>query len=167
MPIVYLKGDATAPQGKGPKIIAHIANDQGGWGAGFVLAISKRWAYPEQMYRQWYRQRDPINNPEPIVMTSGRFQLGETQLVMVASGLAVANMVSQAGMRTSSKGPPIRYDSLQVCLEKVRDYADSFKASVHMPRIGTGLAQGDWRVIEPIIQKALSDIDTYVYDFSG
>lgn len=166
--ITYLSGDATVPQAKGTKIIAHICNDQGGWGAGFVVAISKRWAYPEQMYRQWYRQREPVINTEPgqIVMTSGRFKLEETQLVMVGHGLAVANMIAQAGMRTGSNGPPIRYDALKVCLGRVRGYADSFKASVHMPRIGTGLAGGRWDKIEPLIQEELSDIPVYVYDFS-
>jgi O-acetyl-ADP-ribose deacetylase (regulator of RNase III) len=167
MPLKYLKGDATVPQAKGPKLIIHISNDAGGWGAGFVLAISKRWSEPEAMYRQWYRQRDPIHNPEPtaIVMTSGRFQLGETQLVLVQPGVAVVNMVAQAGTRTGSKGPPIRYDALRTCLERVNDYAETFKASVHCPRIGCGLAGGKWDMVEPVIQETLKDRDVYVYDF--
>jgi hypothetical protein len=33
-------GDATTPTGEGNKIIAHICNDIGGWGKGFVVAIS-------------------------------------------------------------------------------------------------------------------------------
>ncbi|WP_253732040.1 hypothetical protein [Listeria monocytogenes] len=41
--ITYLKGDATNPMAKGNKIIAHICNDVGGWGKGFVLAISRKW----------------------------------------------------------------------------------------------------------------------------
>ncbi|MEU8679992.1 hypothetical protein [Streptomyces sp. NPDC048611] len=32
--ISYVKGDATAPQGKGVKVIAHICNDRGGRVAG-------------------------------------------------------------------------------------------------------------------------------------
>ena len=35
--IHYIKGDATQPQAKGNKVIAHICNDLGGWGKGFVL----------------------------------------------------------------------------------------------------------------------------------
>lgn len=34
--ITYLKGDATAPQAKGVKLIVHVCNDLGGWGKGFV-----------------------------------------------------------------------------------------------------------------------------------
>ncbi len=55
--IKYIKGDATSPQAKGTKIIAHICNDLGGWGKGFVLAISKRWKEPESSYRKWHRER--------------------------------------------------------------------------------------------------------------
>lgn len=55
--ITYLKGDATQPQAKGAKVIAHVCNDLGGWGKGFVLAISKRWPQPEKQYRDWHRHR--------------------------------------------------------------------------------------------------------------
>ncbi|WP_306766628.1 hypothetical protein [Tenacibaculum sp. M341] len=55
--IKYIKGDATSPQAKGVKIIAHICNDLGGWGKGFVLAVSKRWKEPEISYRKWHRER--------------------------------------------------------------------------------------------------------------
>ena len=43
MKIEYLKGDATSPVKEGNKIILHICNDIGGWGKGFVMAISKKW----------------------------------------------------------------------------------------------------------------------------
>jgi len=43
MEINYVKGDATNPASIGNKIIAHVCNDIGGWGKGFVMAISKRW----------------------------------------------------------------------------------------------------------------------------
>lgn len=82
--VQYLKGDATYPQGDGPKIIAHICNDAGGWGKGFVLT----------------------------------------------------------------------------------QQANSRQASVHMPRIGAGLAGGKWEEIEPIIIRTLSakNIPVLVYD---
>jgi hypothetical protein len=34
-----------------------------------------------------------------------------------------------------------------------------------MPRFGCGLAGGKWSEIEPIIERALPDVDVYVYDF--
>ncbi|MGA3490465.1 hypothetical protein ACK8GG_20940, partial [Micromonosporaceae bacterium DT55] len=57
LPLKTIKGDATSPQAKGRKVIAHICNDLGGWGKGFVLAISRRWPEPERDYRAWHRGR--------------------------------------------------------------------------------------------------------------
>lgn len=152
--IEYVVGDATNPLGKGNKIIAHICNDVGGWGKGFVLAISKKWKEPEQSYRQWYHSKD-------------HFGLGKIKVVPVNNYMSVANMVAQKGIRTGSKGPPIRYEALEQCLELLAEEAKAQGASVHMPRIGCGLAGGKWELIEPLIEKTLisQGISVTVYDF--
>jgi O-acetyl-ADP-ribose deacetylase (regulator of RNase III) len=154
MSLVFLKGDATAPQAKGKKIIAHICNDLGGWGKGFVLAISKRWKEPEAGYRKWHKERDG-------------FELGAVKFVEVEPTIWVANMIGQHGMKSGSKGPPIRYEAVESCLQMVAEKANELGATVHMPRIGCGLAGGKWEKIEPIIKRTLVDggIDVYVYDF--
>ncbi|GAA2609701.1 macro domain-containing protein [Paractinoplanes durhamensis] len=156
LPLKIIKGDATSPQAKGPKLIAHIANDLGGWGKGFVLAISRRWPEPERAYRQWHRDR-----------AHNDFGLGATQLVQVRPDIWVANMVAQHGLKSGSAGPPIRYDAVERCLTTVAEHAAALSASVHMPRIGCGLAGGRWDRIEPLIVTALSahDIPVTVYDF--
>src|SRR4051812_33902866 len=140
--ITYLKGDATCPQAKGAKIICHVCNDVGGWGKGFVLAVSKRWPEPEAQYRAWYEQGEPAG-----------FRLGAIQLVNVAPTLAVANMVAQHGLRASAGAPPIRYDALRECLASLAERAAELAASVHMPRIGCGLAGGKWPEVEAIINE--------------
>src|SRR4051794_40231059 len=91
--IKYLIGDATQPQAKGNKVIAHVCNDLGGWGKGFVLAVSKRWDEPEAGYRAWHRDR-----------SKNDFGLGAVQLVPVEPYIWVANMVAQRGMKTGSNG---------------------------------------------------------------
>lgn len=153
--ITYLRGDATCPQAKGPKIICHICNDIGGWGKGFVLALSKRWKQPESEYRAWYAERRDRG-----------FALGAVQFVPVESTIWVANMIGQHGLKTGSSGPPIRYDAVRQCLLKVAEKARELGASVHMPRIGCGLAGGQWTKIEPLITEQLlfSDIPVTVYD---
>ena len=154
--IKYIKGDATTPQAKGIKIIAHICNNLGGWGKGFVLALSKRWELPEQEYRKWHRNRAKNN-----------FELGNIQLVQAQNYIYVANMIGQQGMKTGSNGVPIRYKAVMECLEKLTKEAKKLNASVHMPRIGCGLAGGKWERIEPLIQKTLikNNIATTIYDF--
>lgn len=155
--IIYLKGDATSPQAKGIKIIAHICNDIGGWGKGFVLAISKRWPEPEKLYREWHRER-----------AKNDFALGAMQIVQVEPYIYVANMIGQRGTKVGrSTGVPVRYEAIEECLAKLAIEAKELEASIHMPRIGCGLAGGKWEKIEPLIEKTLleNDIDVYVYDF--
>lgn len=154
--IRYLQGDATQPQATGNRIIAHICNDQGGWGKGFVAALSKHWGGPEAAYRSWYQDR-PGND----------FGLGAIRLVPVEPDLWVANLVAQHGDRATSEGPPIRYEAVRTCLRKLAQEAAKRGASVHMPRIGCGLAGGSWEEIEPIISDELTSkgIEVTVYDF--
>ncbi|MFF1325041.1 macro domain-containing protein [Streptomyces chartreusis] len=153
--ITYIRGDATVPSVKGVKVIAHVCNDIGGWGKGFVLAISRRWPEPEKSYRAWHRER-----------ASNDFGLGAVQFVQVEPYVWVANMVGQRGIRTGSKGVPVRYEAIDAALERLAEKATDLGASVHMPRIGCGLAGGKWSRGEPMITDRLvrRGIAVTVYD---
>jgi O-acetyl-ADP-ribose deacetylase (regulator of RNase III) len=155
MDINYTKGDATIPTGEGNKIIVHICNDIGGWGKGFVMAISKRWKQPEQEYGQWFK-------------TKSNFKLGEVQFVQVEDELWIANLIGQHKINKDENGnAPIRYEAILLGLEKVGQFAFDKNATVHMPRIGCGLAGGTWDKIEPLINSILTtkNIQVTVYDF--
>lgn len=149
----YRRGDATAPIGDGPKVLVHVCNDVGKWGKGFVLAVSKRWPEPEAAYRAASEQ--------------GKLLLGEVQFVRVSDAITVANLIGQHGVaRRGRTDAPIRYDAIRDGLQRVARHAKHERASVHMPRIGTGLAGGDWRDIELIVKSTLCDegVAVIVYD---
>jgi O-acetyl-ADP-ribose deacetylase (regulator of RNase III) len=153
--IIYIKGDATSPVGEGNKIIVHVCNDIGGWGKGFVVAISSKWSAPEKQYRDWYKSKE-------------KFTLGEVQFVQVEKNLWVANIIGQRNINKDENGnPPVRYEAIESALIKVSVFAKGKNTSVHMPRIGCGLAGGIWELMEPIILRTLSEknIEVTVYDF--
>jgi O-acetyl-ADP-ribose deacetylase (regulator of RNase III) len=157
--ITYVQGDATSPRGKGVKIIAHVCNDLGGWGKGFVLAVSRRWSGPEAAYRRWHRER-----------SGNDFGLGAAQFVQVEPYVWVANLVGQRGTRTGrSSGVPVRYEAIDAALGLLADRAVELGASVHMPRIGCGLAGGSWARVEPLVVRRLVErgIPVTVYDFGA
>jgi O-acetyl-ADP-ribose deacetylase (regulator of RNase III) len=141
----YLKGDATSPQCEGQWVIAHVCNDLGAWGSGFVLALSKRWPDLKKTYQR------------------GSLELGTVQFVEVEPGCYVANMIAQRGVQSKDNPVPLDYVALDTCLQKLSDFAESRALSVHMPKIGAGLAGGDWSQIEPLIQFDLSLVDATVY----
>ena len=160
MTIEYITGDATRPKRyeympSEPIIIAHVCNDQGGWGKGFVVELGERYPRAKHFYRHWARAGGDT------------FQLGRVQLVEVDTNLYVANMVAQHGYRATKKdGIPLRYEALRECLGTVCDHALRLKASVHMPRIGSGLAGGDWAKIEPIVIAELAGgVRTVIYRY--
>jgi O-acetyl-ADP-ribose deacetylase (regulator of RNase III) len=159
IPINYVNGDATRPLVDGQAIIAHICNDIGGWGAGFVRAISKRWKEPEKQYRLWF---NGVLKPGPP------FALGQVLFVKTCEGVLVANMIGQQGVGRCANPPPIRYEAMNEALGIVASEALRIGASVHMPRIGCGLAGGSWELIEPLIQSNLADrgVAVTVYDFA-
>jgi O-acetyl-ADP-ribose deacetylase (regulator of RNase III) len=136
----YVIGDATKPSGDGPKVIAHVVNDIGAWGKGFVLALSRRWPRVEMAYRGWSRESS--------------FKLGRVQFAAAEDGIEVANMVAQRGIGMRDGVPPIRYPALKKCLDEVFRHAKEIGASVHMPKIGCGLAGGKWNVVGPMIEEA-------------
>jgi len=63
----------------------------------------------------------------------------------------------------------VRYDAIRDALHSVCACAAEQGAGLHMPRIGSGLAGGEWSRIEDIILSAIAlhDIDVYVYDYNG
>lgn len=135
--INYVIGDAIYPQGDGPKVVAHVVNNLGRWGSGFVLALNKRWVEPKKQYLEWAR---------------GPLVLGDVKFVQVEPKLWVANIVGQH--QTIRENPkPIRYDALRQGLRTTAAFCITYHASLHAPRLGSGLARGDWAVIKDIIEE--------------
>jgi O-acetyl-ADP-ribose deacetylase (regulator of RNase III) len=153
--IHYRVGDATQPGAsgeqiaQGPWVIAHVCNDANRWGAGFTHAISARWIEPAKLYRA---QRDHV--------------LGSVLFAKVTANGTVANMIAQQGYGRDGRRY-LRYDALETCLITVAAHAHRTRATVHCPRIGCGLAGGDWADVEPILMRATRGLDVFVYDLPG
>lgn len=161
----FMDGDATAPYGEGGKVIVHCCNNQGKWGSGFVVALSKKWPEPEQHYRESWRKL-------PLL------PLGTVSMVRVEPDIVVANLIGQDGIINDENDlPPVRYEAIRKGFTRIvmwlgkrdRSIDLPLPISIHMPRIGCGLAGGDWALIERLIEATFlrADIDVTVYDFPG
>lgn len=155
--IRYLKGDATIPQAHGSKIIAHVCNDQGTWGRGFYVQLSKRWTLPEQEYRKWHRD-----------LSRKDFALGNVQFVQVGSYIHVANMIAFHGSHAGGEAHGMHYEALERCLNTLRERALVMGASIHVQRNGLILIGGKWELILPILEQTLSNpmVPVYIYDLA-
>lgn len=163
--IKYVVGDATVPVGSGNRVIVHCCNDVNAWGAGFVLALSRRWKKPELEYRKWFLEK---KQPKLGDVQFVRVDSDETISINVTDGLWVANMICQHGVGWSNNEPPIRYEAIAKCLGQVQAFCKLNNASVHAPRFGAGLAGGSWKIIESIIKAQLVEqgVEVTVYDLA-
>ncbi|MGV9560501.1 Appr-1-p processing protein [Streptomyces sp. NPDC003401] len=142
--ITYVRGDATTPSVKGVEVIAHVRNDIGGRGKGFVLALSRRRPEPEKACRAWHRDR-----------ASDDFGPGAVQLVRVEPYVWAADMVGRRGVRTGGKGVPVRHEAIDTAPARLAERVVELGVSVHMPRIGCGPAGGTWSRVEPLVRGRL------------
>jgi Zn-dependent peptidase ImmA (M78 family) len=155
--VTIIKGDATEPRGEGRRILAHVVNDKAVlWGAGFGLAVRKKWPHVQTAFREW------------ATKTPDMFRLGNVFMSEVDENVRAFQMICQHGYGPSQK-PRIRYSALQSCLERLVQVALEEGATVHMPRIGAGQAGGTWGLIGQLVDELLCarGVRVTVYDLPG
>ena len=152
--IAYLFGDARRPRGTGKRIIAHVVNDgTPNWGGGFALEVAKEWGFIQEEFRDWVEQ-DRSN-----------LSLGKIHWAEIEEDLSIVHMVAQRGYGRSTR-PRIRYAALGDALDHLQEVASEQGASVHMPRIGTGQAGGNWELIRELIDERLVRRGTPVFVYA-
>jgi Zn-dependent peptidase ImmA (M78 family) len=149
--LTYLHGDAADPKGMGAKVIVHIVNDATAtWGGhGFAPQLRARYRGLQESFREWAEGTD---GP----------QLGSIHMHEVEDGVSVCTMVAQHNYGTQAGKIPLRYLALEQCLRRLHSELEGTEASVHMPKIGSGQAGGDWSVIEEIVGRQLLGVATKV-----
>ncbi|RYE91151.1 MAG: Appr-1-p processing protein [Myxococcales bacterium] len=136
----FLVGDVTRPAGQGPKLLVHLCNDVGSWGQALDRSLDVRWSEPRTRYQTWHREG---------------LALGETQFVQVEPDITIVNLIGKHDVGPIGGVAPVRYEAIRAGLARVREAALEHSASVHMPRIGCGLAGGSWERIRPIVHEEL------------
>jgi len=159
-----VEGDATNPQTTNEKevvIIPHVCNNQGGWGAGFVLALSRKFKDPEEIYKAYCHNNENL--------------LGRVCYAKMSNFLVVANMIAQKGTGIKDGIIPLKYKALVQAMDTVAGFVDHVKKQVknpvviHCPKFGSDLAGGDWNFILELIRELWLEkgIDVVVYEWVG
>lgn len=158
MEIKYIKeGDATNPiiiDGY-YSVICHCCNAIGAWGKGFVVPLGKRYPKAKEKYY------------ELIQKTSENNRLGQVSFAKVSDDIIVANIIGQHDIYSRNNETLVDYAALRTGFETIINnfQKHNMKLTIHMPKIGCGLAKGDWNVIEHIIKDTFlkEKIEVYVY----
>jgi uncharacterized protein DUF955 len=154
--LTMVNGDALQPRGSGPIILAQVVNDATpSWGGGFSLQVKRKFPIAQAQFQAW--------------ATTGRnLRLGRVHFAEVKRGFAVASLVAQKGYGPSPI-PRIRYAQLKECLDQLAQVALKRTAKVHMPRIGSKLAGGNWSLILQLIDDCLvrRGVSVTIYSLPG
>lgn len=157
----YVDGDATET-GSESVVIAHLCNDLGIWGAGFVLALSERWSGPEEAYLSLWDD-EICQKPE----LRGKIQVVEASEKVIVVNMIAMDRINTRKMRKRARSSAdldrIDYPALQNCLQSLAKVSPDRK--IQMPMIGNGLAGGDWERIEAMIKEELVDRDVTIFRF--
>lgn len=146
-----------------PVVIAHVVNNKGVAGAGFALALKKRYPMAIQCYHNWHN----YDNPAATI----RFTMGNIQVVSqcVNPPIWVCNMLCQDGYGREAGHCYLDYVALDECLRKLATWCIEHGAEIACPRIGCGLAGAKWENVAPLVWNALckAGVLVFVYTLEG
>ena len=126
-------------------IIPHVCNNIGLFGAGFAGAVRSRYPIVAQNFE----------------MLGNHTKLGYVQYIsdykkeLYNHEMIFANMIAQNGIVSSKNRRPLNYEALVKCMTNVRNFiqnSDKENVEIHCPKFGSGLAGGDWKFIEQLIE---------------
>ena len=143
--IVYKQGDILASD---EKVIAHGCNCSGGFGSGFAKAVAEQYPSVKEGYLHRFNTRG--------------WKLGDVQCIGVGdgSGRIIANCGTQQRYGKPENGPYVSYPAIR---QVVRDLVGSQTGGFAMPKIGAGLAGGNWDIIAKIIEEESGTVEVRVY----
>jgi O-acetyl-ADP-ribose deacetylase (regulator of RNase III) len=142
MKIMYKSGDMLI---QNEIFKAHCCNDRGVFGAGIALQIRNQYPEAYNDYMEQYKNKNLV--------------LGSVIYTITKNNFIICNCVAQHNY--GYYGKYIDYDALEICLLHIDKIADGH--DVAMPKIGAGLAGGDWKIISAIIENSFKISQPIVY----
>jgi O-acetyl-ADP-ribose deacetylase (regulator of RNase III) len=128
-------------------VIAHGCNCSGGFGSGVAGIVATK--YPKA--RQYYYDQCEVG-----------WNLGDVQFVEQWDGKVIANCATQ--QEYLPRGVcHADYDAIRSAMMTVKAYVKERGLSVAIPKIGCGLAGGNWDTVRDILVNVFNDYDITVY----
>jgi O-acetyl-ADP-ribose deacetylase (regulator of RNase III) len=143
MQIEYIKGDLLQTE---VKHIIHGCNSKGVMGSGVAKVLREK-------YPQAFRDYNDTYN-------SYGLELGDVIVSVQDDGKVIHNAITQ---RDYGRDLSRVYVSYWAIAESFRKINQCGIKEIALPKIGAGLANGDWNVISAIIENTLIDTKPYVY----
>lgn len=147
MKIIYKQGDLLECT---EDVIVHGCNAQGAMGSGVALAIRKRYPEAAKAYFNMKQQ--------------GGWKLGGWSQANTDDGKTIINAITQQFYGRNPYVVYVDYGAVAHIFKKLNEWAVIYGVkSIAMPKIGAGLANGDWNIIEKIVEEECVNVQPVVY----
>lgn len=143
MLIEYVKGDLLTTD---IRHIIHGCNAQGVMGSGVAKAIREKYPNAYRDYQETYNNKG--------------LDLGNIVVSVQNDGKVIHNAITQKNYGRDKNTVYASYWAIAEVFSKIESW--SIK-EIAMPKLGAGLANGDWNVISAIIENTLIKTKPYVY----
>jgi len=143
MKIEYIRGDLLTTD---VRHIIHGCNSHGVMGSGVAKAIRDK-------YPQAYQDYNDVYNNYGL-------ELGNIIVSVQNDGKVIHNAITQKDYGRDSSRVYVSYWAIAEAFRKINQWG---VGEIAMPKIGSGLANGDWNVISAIIENTLIDTRPIVY----
>jgi O-acetyl-ADP-ribose deacetylase (regulator of RNase III) len=153
MPVIEIQGDLLESD---CNIIAHGCNCFNTMGSGIARAI--RTKYPEA-----YKADCKTVKGDPTKLGKYTYTAVYYAEPLLPNKLwFILNLYTQYTFGTEVK--QLDYEALANCLEGLKTFCANYPtAKIGLPRIGCGLAGGDWLIVKAFIEATFPDKDIYIY----
>lgn len=147
--IKYIKGDLLDAFDSGDvKIIAHGCNCVGGFGSGIAGQIAERFPLARVRYKELHG--------------SGGTELGFFQTNHIEGKGYIINCGTQRECLPRGQ-KHVDYDSVRKVMQLLLSFSKNLGITPAIPKIGCGLAGGEWDVVEKIVNDIFKDSEIFVY----
>jgi len=143
MKIEYIKGDLLQTE---VRHLIHGCNARGAMGSGVAKAIRDKYPQAYQDYSDTYDNYG--------------LDLGSIVVSVQDDGKVIHNAITQKDYGRDPSRVYVSYWAIAEVFRKINQWGIK---EIAMPKIGSGLANGDWNVIEAIIENTMIDTKPFVY----
>lgn len=147
MKIIYKQGDLLNCE---ENVIVHGCNSMGVMGSGVAALIRAK--FPEA-YRE-YKHCEKVYG----------LLLGSIQLVPTEDDKVIINAITQESYGRDNSVVYCDYEAIRKAFMSINYHVTALNlGSIAMPKIGAGLANGDWDIISSIIEEECVSVQPVVY----
>lgn len=150
-------------------VIVHGCNCHSTMGAGIAPQMAKAFGCDRFDMEMWGSDVNKLGNIDYQTFVLGEkaiFSLQDLENNRNEPELTVVNAYTQYNYglnHSDGVSQPFDYDAFTICMRKMNRV---FKGkTIGMPRIGSGLAGGDWDKVEKIIERELKDCEVTIVNY--